>query len=285
MATETETEVKDGVVVPDPEIETEETDPESSPENDPEGDDPEGDDPEPEAAPVPKKVEVPAAPAAIAETRQRLEGETDREYAFRMEIIRLRSNNRQQRGTEVVNNPPARAAKPAVNEAQKKILDKYKPEELQALREVLPVLAGELGYVREGDLQAKQYTDIAQEQIDEFIKEHPEYSPEKDPDNILWGKLSQEYKDFYKQPENPKNLKKIFDRIHRDIFGIEAKGPLPKTTAAKEKIKVASHTGASAPTARREGVRPSGAASGLRLDMLRGFSDEDKTAIESRATE
>lgn len=80
---------------------------------------------------------------------------------------------------------------------------------------------------------------------------------------------------MYKQPQNPNDFKKIFNRIHTDIFGIKPIGDKGALNAAKEKIKVASHSGASGPT--RNVITPTrkANAAGLRLDMLKGFSEEE----------
>lgn len=253
--------------------------PESSPAED---ESPEGDEPEEETiTPTPKvkpeeKIEI-IVPAGQL---KRLPDESDREWALRIENNRLRHIANGNRSKEIVDNKPE-----AVVEAKpSEVLKKYKPEDVAALREVLPELAKEMGYVRKDELNASNYETVANEQIEAFIAEHPEYSIEKDPESTLWNRLKEDYKSFYKPPTNPKDFKKIFERIHRDVFGIEPKGPLPKDTAAREKIKVASHTPNSAPASPRTTVRKA-APGGLRLDMLKGFSDEDKSKIEARATE
>lgn len=282
MATDDTTEVKEPIV-PDEDIE--ETDPDSSLED---GDTPEGDEPdedvdeEPEITPTPaivKKVEV-SLPTVDGITR--LADESDREWALRLENNRLRREKRENRGKEITEQGKPQ---PVITEKKEsEILKKYKPEDIQALREVFPEIASDMGFVRKDELASDTYTKVGNEQIEAFILEHPEYSEEKDPEGTLWAQLRSEYNSYYKPPTNPKDFKKIFERIHKDIFGIQPKGSLPKETAAREKIKVASHGGPSTPTTPRTPVRQS-ANSGLRLDMLKGFSDEDKANIEARATE
>lgn len=288
MAIENEdTEVKDA------EVESEEEETEESPDSSQEGDADESESEEDEEdgeeeAPAASKV----APAAKKEIEtpsdhggiKRLPEETDREYAQRLEIKNLRDKLNGNRGREILDNGKPETAKQA-KKAPSEVLKKYKPEDIQALREVLPELASEMGYVRKDELAASNYDTVAQEQVDAFVAAHPEYSSEKDPEGILWAKVRDEYKTFYKPPTNPKDLKKILERVHRDVFGIQAKGPLsPKEIAAKEKIKVASHSGSSAPAAPRAGARKA-ASGGFRFDALKGFSDEDIKNMEARASE
>lgn len=285
MATENDEDLevkKDGEIIPENE-DDDKDDPDSSQDGntDPEdGDEPDDGDDENKAAPAdtipPVKKEV-IAPKNGQLVRQ--SGESDREWALRLENKRLRDNQRGERTKEITEQP-----KPAPIKTQKadsEVLKKYKPEDIQALREVLPELAAEMGYVRKDELASQTYESIANEQIELFIANHPEYSPEKDPEGILWNRLKEEYQSVYKPPANPKNFNKIFERIHKDVFGIEPKGPLPKDNAAREKIKVASHGPNSAPVAPRTQARKQ-ASGGLRLDMLQGFSDEEKANIEAR---
>lgn len=258
-------------------------DPDSSQDDDaPEtGDEPEDGDEIIEPAPV-------SAPQAVKEVVTphgqlvRQPDETDREWALRLENKRLRDANNKDRNRDIID--PQKP--PVITQVKKpsEVLAKYKPEDLQALREVLPELATEMGYVRRDELAASSYDAIANEQIELFFTDHPEYTAEKDPDGTLWNRLKEEYQSFYKPPANPKDFKKIFERIHRDVFGIEPKGPLPKVTAAREKIQVASHGPNSAPAAPRTQNRKT-VNTALRTDMLKGFSPEAIADIEARAQE
>lgn len=259
-----ESEVKE-IETPEPEKEEEESS-ESSQEETTELE------PEPIPEPV-KKVEVPTDDGLAV-----IEGETPQVHAMRLEIKRLRDSQTRERTKEIFE-PPKSVAQART---ESEILKKYKPEEIQSLREVLPELAKELGYVRKDELNATTYEEKAQEQIDSFIEAHPEYSPTKDPEGALWNQLKQEYQNVYKPPQNPKDFKKIFERIHKDLFGIQASGPLPKVVAQTEKVKVASHLGASAPQVL---VRSKAGNSSLRLDALQGFSDAEIASLEARSRE
>ena len=205
-------------------------------------------------------------------------GETPRERALRLEVTRLKSLNRQERVAEILphNTPPA--SKRELTDDEKNILGKYKPEEINALKEVLPALAKEMGFVRQDEIAGNTYAEKSQEVLDSFLEKHPEYLPENDKDGTLWGAFKTEY-GLYKQPSNPKDFQKIFERVHRDVFGIKPAAGLTKVNAAREKASVASHAGASSQpsvAARRGTVAPQG----LRLDMLKGFSPEELADLE-----
>lgn len=263
-------------------VETEETDQESSPEETDET--AEGDEPEEENRPdglTQRQITTPPAAQADGEGGlKRLPDETDREFAQRLEITRLRGRLRGERSAELLDGqkPPA-AAKKELAPEKAAILAKYKPEEISALREVFPALAEEMGFVRQDELAGNTYAEKAQESLDSFLDKHPEYTPENDPDGTLWNAFKAEYA-LFKQPSNPKDFAKIFERIHRDVFGIKPKGPLTKVNAQNEKVRVTSHAGASSASAAPKPAKTV-APSGLRLDMLKGFSDEEKAELLS----
>ena len=209
-----------------------------------------------------------------------VDGETPRERALRKELTDTRKQLRGERGQEVFGgqHPAPQPKRGELSDQDKSVLGKYKPEEIGALKEVLPVLAKEMGYVRADDLAGQSYADKAQETLDSFLEKHPEYLPENDTNGTLWNAFKAEY-GLYKQPANPKDFSKIFDRIHRDVFGIKPAGPLAKVQAQQEKTKVASHAGASSTTAapRERAGKP--AAQGFRTDALKGFTDEEKAEM------
>lgn len=272
-------------------VEADDTDLESSPEND--GEEPDEDDESDEGEDKPdalsQRKNPPAAaagntPAAGSDGEDdddlaEVPGETPRERAMRIELTKQRRENRKLRGDDLGlgRKAPASSAKKELDPEKAAVLGKYKPEDIQALKEVLPVLAEEMGYVRQEDINGNSYAEKAQESLDSFLDKHPEYTPEKDPDGTLWNAFKAEYA-LYKQPANPKEFTKIFERVHRDVFGIRPKGDLKTVNAGKEKVKVASHAGAgSTPPAPRS--QRTVAPQGLRMDMLKGFSDEEKAEL------
>ncbi len=210
----------------------------------------------------------------------RIEGETPREYALRLELHKTRGKLRAERSEDLLgtNQRPV-AAKKELSPEKAAVLGKYKPEEIQALREVFPALAEEMGFVREDQLAGASYEEKAQGSLDSFLDKHPEYLPENDKDGTLWNAFKAEYA-LYKQPTNPKDFVKIFERVHKDVFGIQPKGALKTLNAQREKANVASHAGASSTTTAPKTSKATPAA-GLRLDMLKGFSDEERAELLS----
>lgn len=228
------------------------------------------------------------APQGGTEGRQPkpVPGETPRERALREELVKARKNARQAQGSELaIGNrgaaPAATTEKKELSPEQQAILAKYKPAEIQSLREVLPAIAAELGFVRVDQLSAQHYNERAESELDTFLEAHPEYLQENDPEGVLWGKFKGEFAQ-YKPPANPKDYRKLFNRIHTEIFGIKPAGDHGTITAAQRKITVASHAGASGPT-RTTPIRTRTAPSGLRLDMLKGFSEDEKKGMIDRA--
>lgn len=265
-------------------VDADSTEPESSPDEnaaEPE----EGAEPAEAESDAAKGAEpAPAAPAANTKVQapiKQIPGETPREFAMRQEITRLKRLGRNDRTQSILGGQPpvvAPAAQKEMSPEKKKILEKYKPEEIGALREVIDVMAEDMGFVRKDQLGVTSYQEKASEELDKFLEKHPEYLPENDPENVLWGSFQREFGMFAK-PNNPKDLKKILERVHREVFGIQPAAALKSSTAAREKVKVASHAGASRP--RTEGIaRRTAAPAGLRTDMLKGFSDEEKAELE-----
>lgn len=268
-----------------------EADPEADPSDDSPDGKPEGLRRTPPGAPAPAVAPAAAAPASDPSNPQNLKrqpNETPREFALRIELTKTRGLLRTQRTDEIMGtirpNAPAPAAPGEPSEAAKAVLGKYKPEELAALREVLPVLAEQMGFVRKDEIAGSTYAEKAQDSLDGFLTKHPEYLPENDPEGTLWNAFKVEFGQ-YKQPTNPKDYARLFEKVHQEVFGIQPGGTLPKVVAAQKKITVASHAGASGPTAPSRQSRPGSAAgSGLRLDMLKGFDDETKDRIANRAS-
>ena len=268
MANENEPEVKDvervEVTPAGDDEETVET-PESSKEE------PETVEPEKEPEPV---IENAAPETDENGEIKRLPDETPREYAMRLEITRLKGDLRKDRTSEILTPPPP-ATKKELSPEKKAVLSKYKKEDLDTLHEVFDVMAEDMGFVRQDQLGATAYQQKATEVLDDFLEKHPEYQLQNDKDNVLWERFKQEYS-LYRPTQNPKDLKRILDKVHKEVFGIKPAAALKNEDAAKEKIKVASHSSASRPAANREGVKRANApAQGLRTDMLKGFSDQE----------
>jgi len=204
---------------------------------------------------------------------KRLSTETPREYALRLEVTRLRAANRKDKSAEIFKNTDNVAENiDTLTEEDNKFLATYNKEELDNFEKVLSVMAKKNGWVKKGELTATTYQDRGQEILDTFLEEHPEYSADNDPNGVLWTQFKEEYA-LYKHPNNPKDLKKIFNKIHRDIFEVLPEEGLNKINAQKEKLKVASHSGATsnrnAPSPRQSTLDPS------LKQHFKGFGDDE----------
>lgn len=253
------------------ELETGETDPDSSPEN--EGEVVTTPDPEHLETPTPAPAPVSIPTGLTEDDLKEVAGETPRERALRLEVTRLKRSGRESRTAEIVT--PTATSQPVTppNPANEAILSKYRSEEIQSLREVFPLLAQEMGFVRKDELQSSTFAEKASDELNTFLEAHPEYLPENDPNNTLWDSFKNEF-NRYKPPTSPKEYREIFNRVHRDVFGIQPAGALPPTvTAAAKKVEAASHAG---PTSTPPQPRSRPVAQGaVRTDMLKGFTPED----------
>ena len=203
-----------------------------------------------------------------------LQNETPREYALRLELTKLRRANRAKRAEELLEKPKgiSQAQYNELSEEDRNLLAQYDQSELSTFEKVLDVMAKKHGWVKSEDFKATTYNQQASDMLDTFLQEHSEYLPENDKDNVLWSRFQEEFR-IYKTPENPKDLRKIFNRIHKDIFGVKSEDELRKIDAQREKIKVASHGGTSS-------QRGSSSTPGSKLDQeqkkhFKGFSDKD----------
>ena len=211
-----------------------------------------------------------------SEDLKHLPDETPRERALRLEVTNLKRLNRQKRTQELLGVEKPKGISQAqyedLNEEDKKLLAQYDQGELNTFEKIFEILGKKHGWVKKDDFKASTYNQQANDILDDFLQEHSEYLPENDKDDVLWRNFQEEFK-FYKSPENPKDLKKIFNKIHKEIFGVKSEDELRKIEAQKEKVKVASHGGSSS-------QRGSSSASGNKLsseqrEHFKGFSDKD----------
>lgn len=215
--------------------------------------------PEEEAADA-EESEVEAAEAPKPEPKP-VEGETPREKALRLEAVRLKGLLRDQRRDELF------VQKPTDSKPNEDLAD-YDPEEIKKFEK----FARAVGFVKKDEIYQQTTQDKLNAEFESFIETHPEYSPEKDPDGVLWNQVKAEFS-LYQPPRDPKTLKKVLHKVHNDIFGVQPAKNLNKIHASQEKIKVASHTGASAG---KTNIRPRAQApSGLRIDAMKGFSADE----------
>ena len=204
--------------------------------------------------------------------------ETPREKALRLEVDRLRGDNRSKKTDELFAGSDVSVKKTELSEDKKDRLKKYDPKEIENLREVLDVMADDLGFIKKDEFQKTSYSGQAKNILDDFLEVHKEYDPINDKDDVLWNRFRSEFK-LYKVPENPRDLKKLFNKIHNDVVGIKPSSDLRKIEANKEKIDSASHSASKNKSNKRaEQVVDRSQSSVTKEDArrgLKGFTDEE----------
>jgi len=217
---------------------------------------------EPEAVPEPKPVE----------------GESSREKALRLEVQRIRGVLRKERGEKLFSDQKVQSPYSLTPE-EEEVLKQYNPDEVQNLEKIIDVIGKKKGWVKKDEFQTSNFQQQSQDILDDWIESsHPEYLPENDKDNILWSSFKESLS-MYKIPMNPRGLKKLFDKVHSDVFGIKSgTASSNKINAQKEKIKVASHSGAS-PSSPKTNRREAPSIDPSLGQHLKGFSEEEKKEI------
>lgn len=204
-----------------------------------------------------------------------VEGETPRERALRLETQRLRKDLREERNRKVFEGHKPEV-KDNLSDEDRETLSQYDEKELSQFEKVIDVVAKKKGWVKKDEFQASTYQQQASDILDGWLEDHREYLPENDKDNLLWGKFQEEFS-MYRKPDNPKDLKKIFNKVHRDVFGISDGINSNKINAQKEKLKIASHSGTNQKShtihRQQSTIDPS------LKEYLKGFSEEEQNEI------
>lgn len=209
--------------------------------------------PEPkEDVPVAETPEIKPEPKPV-------EGETPRERALRLEATRLKGLLRQQRTDELFVKQPIISPKDEE-------LASYDPEELKRFE----TLATKMGFAKKDEIFQQSIQERLNAEFETFIEAHPEYAPENDKDGVLWNQFKAEFT-LYNPPRDSKTLRKVLSKVHNEIYGVQPAKNLNKINASQEKIKVASHAGASAGKNSRTETKPLE----IRKDGLKGFSEEE----------
>ncbi len=219
-----------------------------------------------EVEPEKEETEETTAPEAVEPTiiePKPVESETPRERALRLETTRLRGLLRKERTDELFPTKKVDSVTPVDEE-----LSKYDPEELKNFE----ILATKMGFAKKDDILNQNSQERMDAEFEGFLETHPEYSPENDKDGLMWGQFKSEF-GLYNPPKDPKTLKKVLNKVHNEIVGFQPTANLTKINASLEKIKVASHTGASTGKANKSSSVQS--TPNLRKDMMKGFSDDE----------
>ena len=211
---------------------------------------------------VPEKdVEVDSEPKK--KTPKPVEGETPKEFALRKELERERKKVRNLMSKQL--NVKKQDSDIFVDD--KDSLKDYDPDEITRLDKILQ----SRGYVRKDELQKQTFKDQTDHELNVFLKEHKEYLPENDKENVLWNQFKEEFS-ILRKPANVDQYKDFLERTHKSIF---CNKTINKNTAAaaKEKLQVASH---GSTTVNKPKVHSK--SSSITPEMkshLKGFTDEE----------
>lgn len=229
-------------------------------ESDDQSDDEDGDESDDSVIPTPKPVE----------------GETARERALREEITRVKRKLRAERGQKMFGDIPISTNDDVLSDEDKEFLSEVDPEQASNVERLIAISAKKMGFVKKDEFVKQNYQDTAQSVLDDFLEKHPEYDEKNDSDGVLWGQFQKEYSQ-YKTPENPKDLNRIFSKIHREVFGINTDNSgLKQVEAKKEKLKVASHSASTGGSSKQSTSSIDDETKKLaESGALKGFSDED----------
>jgi hypothetical protein len=219
----------------------------------------------PDSSPEPKEVPSKPNPAPVP-------GETPREKALRLEVVRLRQKNRETAIGQMVDALPKEETKPA-SDRLSKLRERYTTEELANMEEAIDVLAESKGYVK----SEQTYKQIVQGTVDSFIESHPEYDPKNDNDDIRWTRFQEILQSgiYNLQGKNGKQLNTIFEKVNEDIVKELGESDIESTprkiAAQQQKIKSVSHTGGT----RTESSSPKKGLAPEVKSFFKGFDDED----------
>lgn len=109
------------------------------------------------------------------------------------------------------------------------------PNEVKELYEVFEEALKERGFVPKEVLEQEQYVKSSEGVLQDFLTAHPELDEKNDPNDVNWTVFKNEF-DLYKQPNNPKALKSLMEKVYENVFG-EKKRTLETETKIMAKIR------------------------------------------------
>lgn len=131
------------------------------------------------------------------------------------------------------------------------------------------------GYVRQEDINGMNYKQQLDSFKDQWLEKHPEYLPVNDKEDKNWDALNSEVSNFYKSPQDPKDIIKILDRAHRAISSHLPTRTQAQDNASKEKIKVLSKGGG------LSGTRNTTVKTKIDRNAFHGFTEEELNDLEN----
>ena len=195
-----------------------------------------------------------------------VEGETPRERGLRIEIQKLREKVRNK--DELLKITPA----PMDNKEYDALKEIYSDDELEKVEKLFDVIGKKKGYVKESDI----YTKEGQTTWEGFEKQHPEYKPENDPEDVRWNAFKTIIdRDYKREGKSPQELARIFNKVHDDVkelFGEVKTTIAPKRNAELQKVRSVSHTGGTQTEVSKKSNAPTDPK--VRA-MFKDFDDED----------
>ncbi len=166
-----------------------------------------------------------------------VQGETPKERALRAELTRIRRSQREKDQASIIKTEPIIENNDA-DEDLKKL--GYDDEQIIGLKKVVDIIASKQGYVK----KSASMKEMADETLNSFIGEHPEYAPENDKDDLYWGRFKSILNsDYNLNGKTSTQLKSIFLKVDRDVkeeLG-EKEFKKDKIDAQKRKINDISH--------------------------------------------
>jgi hypothetical protein len=134
------------------------------------------------------------------------------------------------------------------------------------------------GYVQKDELSTMTYKEKIEVHKDAWLKDHPEYLPENDPDDTKWNALNSTVSNFFKAPAKAEDIKTVLDLAHGKISPAKAAATIPvkpkaTTEAAREKVQASSKGGGVAGGKSSQTSKPK--TEGLNRSMFSGYSDEE----------
>jgi len=208
--------------------------------------------------------EEPELPLIEDKEPKPVDGETPRERGLRIANEKLRARLREEQKDELLKKKEAEIFVKSEDDP----MSDYDPVEIEKFDKLM----ASRGYVKKTELQAQSFQQNADTELQSFLDSHPEYLPENDKDGVLWGQFRERYQAINPNPKDPKLIKDVLNMVHMGLHG-SSSIDIKKINASKEKLKVASHSGAT--VRENKVVNRDSQNSGIRLDMLKGFSEEE----------
>lgn len=225
---------------------------------------------EPETGDEPEEVEPEKAEASEEPLEPKpVDGETPREYALRKEVEKLRKEKR-----DIVRNSVTANTKIPKSELDISDLleEGYTEAEIESSKKLISKLAPALGFVN----KSQTYQETANQELDKFVEEHPEYSPKNDKDDIRWGKFIEIIgSDYNLSNKTPRQLQAIYEKVDRDVKSElgEVKNNDNKIKAQVQKIQSVSHTGGNKSITKSD--KPAGSVKEADGIKFIGFEDDE----------